>query len=178
MWWRRCGANLVDMATAPVPHRPNLLLNVIGVLLIVGGIGMTLYGLLWALRVMQDFNPFQGDGPPFGIADGMAVAFWGIIVFTIGRYAWRGARKRGARDRVGRLLLVGGYVLLGVALDQGVHAGVRLWAARTSSGMETAVWQAILTFGMWAIPATVLAAIGVKMASERYLATASASASF
>jgi hypothetical protein len=76
-------------------HRPNLLFNLAGVVLIVAGLGLTIYGFVSAVGVMQIFDPFRGDGPPVRIADGMATAFWGIIVFTIGRYFWRGARKRG-----------------------------------------------------------------------------------
>lgn len=67
-------------------------------------------------------------------------------------------------------------MLLGVALDHGVHAAVRLWATRTSDAAEAAVLQAVLAFALWAIPATIVAAIGVRMANEKYLATAEANA--
>jgi hypothetical protein len=153
-------------------HRPNVLFNLIGVLLIVGGIGLTVVGLAYAVQVVQDFDALRGDGPPVDTADGMALAFWGIIVFTIGRYFWRGARKRGVRDRFGRLLIIGGYVLLGVALDRGVHAAVKLWSAGTGEALQSAGLHTVLVFLLWGVPASILAIIGFKLANEKALATA------
>ncbi len=160
------------MANISVRHRPNVLFNLIGVLLIVGGIGLTIYGIAYAFQIMRGFDPFRGDSPPVKIADGGALAFWGIIVFTIGRYFWRGARKRGLRDRFGRLLIIGGYVLLGVALDTGVHSAVGLWRARTEESLQSVGVHTLLTVALWGIPAAILAAIGFKLANEKALATA------
>lgn len=106
----------------------------------------------------------------------MALAFWGIIVLTIGRYFWRGARKRGLRDRVGRLLIIAGYLLLGVALDRGAHSVVGLWAEASVDGGHSAAVSSIITFALWAVPAPILAAIGFKLANEKALATAEAKA--
>jgi hypothetical protein len=164
------------VAGTAVRHPPNVLFNIVGVLLIVGGIGLTIYGILDVVRVMGDFDAFRGDGPPVQTADGAALAFWGIIVFTIGRYCWRGARKRGVRDRFGRLVIIVAYVLLGAGLDAGVHGAVRLWGSRTEDSMQSAALHAVLAFALWAVPAAILAAIGFKLANEKALATASASA--
>jgi hypothetical protein len=75
------------VAGTAVRHPPNVLFNLVGVALIVGGIVPTVYGLADVLRVMDGFDPFRGDSPPVKVADGAALAFWGIIVFTIGRYS-------------------------------------------------------------------------------------------
>ncbi len=163
------------MTVISVRHRPNVLLNLTGVLLIVGGTGMTIYGIAYAVQIMHGFDPLRGDGPPVKIADGMALAFWGIIVFTIGRYFWRGARKRGLRDRLGRLFIISGYALLGVALDTGVHSAVGLWSARTEESLQSAGVHILLTVALWSIPAAILGAIGFKLASEKALATAKVS---
>ena len=159
------------MAGISVRHRPNVLFNLAGVLLIVGGIGLTIYGLAYAVQIMRGFDPFRGDGPPVKIADGMALAFWGIIIFTIGRYFWRGARKRGLRDRFGRLLIIIGYALLGIALDTGVHSAVGLWSARTDESLQSTGVHVLLTVALWGIPAAIIGGMGFKLASEKALAT-------
>jgi hypothetical protein len=152
--------------------RPNVLLNFFGGLFIVFGVIMTLAGLAWAVGVMTNFHTPRGDGPPVGIADGMALAFWGIIALTVGRYFRRGARKRGVRDRFGRLLIITGYVLLGVGLDRGVHSMVGLWAAQSAEAGQSSVLHTLVTVAVWAIPGAILAAIGFKLAGEKALATA------
>jgi hypothetical protein len=157
-------------------HRPNVLFNLVGVLLIVAGIGLTIYGLATAVQIVQGFDPFRGDGPPVAVADGMALAFWGIIVFTIGRYFWRGARKRGGRDRFGRLLIIVGYLLLGAGLDGGVHSAVGLWT--TSGDGQSVVVETLIIICVWAVPGAILAAIGFKLADEKALAKAEVKAGF
>jgi len=163
------------MADPAVRHPPNVLFSIIGVLLIVAGIGLTIYGILDVLRIIGDFDAFSGDGPPVQVADGAALAFWGIIVFTIGRYFWRGARKRGLRDRFGRLVIIVAYVLLGAGLDAGVHGAVQLWGSETEDAMQSAALHAVLAFALWAVPAAILAPIGFTLANEKALAKASAS---
>jgi len=163
------------VAGISVRHRPNVLFNLIGVLLIVGGIGITIYGIAYGVQIMRGFDPFRGDSPPVKIADGMALAFWGIIIFTMGRYFWRGARKRGLRDRFGRFLIISGYALLGVALDTGVHSAVGLWSARTEESLQSTGMHVLLTVALWGIPAAILGRIGFKLASEKALATAEVS---
>jgi hypothetical protein len=158
-------------------HRPNILFNLLGVLLIVAGSCLTIYGLAAAVQLVRGFDPFRGDGPPVAVADRMAVAFWGIIVFTIGRYFWRGARKRGGRDRFGRLLIIAGYLLLGAGLDGGVHSAVGLWSASEDTAQSVVV-ETLVTICVWGIPGAVLAAIGFKLADEKALATAEVNAGF
>ena len=152
-------------------HRPNILFNLAGLVLIVAGIGLTIYGLVAAVGVIQSFDAFRGDGPPVHVADGMATAFWGIIVFTIGRYLWRGARTRGAADRFGRLLLVIAYVMLGIGLDGGVHAAVGIWT-QSSDSAEEAMIRTLVTVAVWGLPGSLLAWFGTRLANEKILATA------
>jgi hypothetical protein len=159
-------------------HRPNVLFNLLGALLIVAGIGLTIYGLAIAVQLMTGYDPFRGDGPPVRIADGVALAFWGIIVLTIGRYFWRGSRKRGARDRFGRLLIIAGYLLLGVGLDRGLHEGSGLWGATSEDSARSVVLQTVLTIAVWGVPGAVLAGIGFKLSDETALAEASVKAEF
>jgi hypothetical protein len=166
------------MAGTGSGHRPNVLFSVAGIVLIVAGLCLTVYGLVDAVQVMSGFDPLRGDGPPVRIADGMGLAFWGIIVFTIGRYLWRGARRRGARDRFGRILIIVGYVLLGVGLDLGVHEAVGLWDSEIGDGAQAVVVRTAVLVAIWAIPGAILAAIGFRMASERALTTAEVNAGF
>ncbi|MFF0264382.1 hypothetical protein [Kribbella sp. NPDC004536] len=152
-------------------HRPNILFNLVGVVLIVAGAVLAIYGLVAAVGVLRSFDPLHGDGPPLGITDGLTTAFWGIIVFTIGRYFWRGARKRGARDRFGRLLIIAGYLLLGVGLDTGLHAASGLWTEGGGNGGPVLV-KTLVTIAVWGLPGSLLAAIGFKLANEKALAKA------
>jgi hypothetical protein len=167
---------MTTTALRPTRPRPNLLFNLLGVLLIVVGTGMTIVGFLFAVRVITEFDVLQGDGPPVETADGMAMAFWGVIVLTIGRYFWRGARKRGLRDRTGRLLIIASYVLLGIGLDRGVHAAVGMWDTAKVDGGQSAAIGAIVALALWAVPASILSSIGFKLANEKALATAEAKA--
>ncbi|MFC9690356.1 hypothetical protein ACFTSF_17550 [Kribbella sp. NPDC056951] len=154
-----------------VRHRPNIAFNLAGLVLIVAGIGLTIYGLVAAVGVVQSFDAFRGDGPPVHVADGMATAFWGIVVFTIGRYLWRGARTRGAADRFGRLLLVIAYVMLGIGLDGGVHAATGIWT-QSSDSAEEAMIRTLVTVAVWGLPASLIGWFGTKLANEKILATA------
>ncbi|HWD83621.1 MAG TPA: hypothetical protein VG497_32200 [Kribbella sp.] len=163
------------MTDLGVRHRPNVLFNLVGVVLIVAGIGLTIYGLVAAVGVLQAFDPLHGDGPPLGIVDGLTTVFWGIIVFTIGRYFWRGARRRGARDRFGRLLIIAGYLLLGVGLDAGMHAASGLWTEGGDGG--PVLVRTLVTIAAWALPGSLLAGIGFKLANEKALAKAEAKGS-
>ncbi|GLZ31206.1 hypothetical protein Lesp02_33940 [Lentzea sp. NBRC 105346] len=164
------------MANIPMRHRANPLFILVGLVLILGGIALTVYGVAYIFRIMSGFDPFRGDGPPDRTADGATMAFWGIIVLTIGRYFWRGARRRGARDRFGRLLIISGYAVLGVALDRGVHAAVGLWHTSSAQSAQSAALNAVITFAIWAVPAAILAGIGLRLAKEEALAQAGVTA--
>jgi hypothetical protein len=155
-------------------HRPNVLFNLVGLLLILAGIGITVFGIASIFAVMSDFDPFRGDGPPVRVANGGALMFWGVIVFTIGRYIWRGARTRGVSDRFGRFLIICAYLLLGMALDQGVRSAVGLWSAGSGDELTQVGIQTLIVFAAWGIPASIVGMIGIRLAKEKILAKASA----
>jgi hypothetical protein len=77
---------------------------------------------------------------------------------------WRGARKRGIRDRFGRLLIIGAYVLLGFGLDTGVHNAVGLW---TSGSAEPVLVRTLVTFPLWGVAASILGTIGINSPTRR-----------
>ncbi|GAB2672063.1 hypothetical protein [Kribbella swartbergensis] len=157
-------------------HRPNIVFNLLGALLIVAGIAVALYGLAAAVQLMTGSDPFGGGGVSRRLSDAVAVTFWGAIVLTIGRYVWRGARRRGARDRFGRLLAIVGYLLLGVGLDRGLEAGVRLARTGSQAAAQAAVVDTLVAIAVWAVPGVVIASIGFKLCDEKALLEASVKA--
>jgi hypothetical protein len=52
------------------------------------------------------------------LADAQSQVIWGVIIFTIGCYIWRGARKRGWIDRSGRILISIGYLVIGFGMSK------------------------------------------------------------
>ncbi|WP_254791124.1 hypothetical protein [Blastococcus tunisiensis] len=116
-------------------------------------------------------DPFHGEGPQ-ALADGASRVTWGAVVFTIGCYIWRAARRRGGRDRLGRALIIAGYVLLGVGLDRTLHSVVGIWAVPTDEGTDVLV-EAMLNFLGWGVPAAFLVWLGVDLADEEVIMTAS-----
>jgi hypothetical protein len=104
---------------------PNPLLSAAGLVGILGGIGLVVLGIVAMVEALLDPGAPPAEGGE-EFADGGSQFFWGMVVMTIGRYLWRGARRRGVKDRVGRLLIIGGYVLIGVALSAGTHGLVGL----------------------------------------------------
>lgn len=141
------------------------LFKLIGILLTVAGIGAAIAGGIYAFHVVTQFDSIGADGPPGELADGLAVAFWGIIAFTLGRYAARGARRSGGRDRFGRILIAAGYLMLGIALDRGVHSAIGLWGTPEAAGGQSAAVRTLVTVGLWGVPGVIVAAIGTKVAS-------------
>ena len=91
-------------------HRANPLMLLSGLLLIIVGLVVMLGGVAWALAAFGGLDPPQlsdlGSGPEAyrddfqPMLDGFAAFAIGTSVLTIGRYLWRGARRRGWRDRL------------------------------------------------------------------------------
>jgi hypothetical protein len=163
------------MANLGARHRPNVLFNLAGVILMVAGAALAIYGVVTAFRLVGGVGP-STEQLPVGIVDGMTQGFWGLLVLTFGRYLWRGARTRGVKDRFGRVLIIAGYALIGVALDRGMHSAVDLW----SSGPDQDAIQAVVTRSLiivcvFGFPGAGLAAIGFKLAKEKALAQAEVS---
>ncbi len=127
-----------------------------------------------AVRAVPD--EFHGSGPQ-NTADGVSLVFWGVVILVNGVYVWRGARRRGLRDRVGRLLIIVGYVVLGVAVQQATHQAVELWRTPVDEG-DDVLNRAMLALLGWGVPAAALVWVGVKLARERILLTVSAQAGY
>jgi hypothetical protein len=89
-------------------HRANPLMLLPGLLLITVGVLVMVGGLAWAAQTFVGASAPQlsdlGSGPDAAgdlepLVDGFATFVIGCTVMTIGRYLWRGARRRGWRDR-------------------------------------------------------------------------------
>jgi hypothetical protein len=104
--------------------RPNVLFHLIGFVVIAAGIGMAVFAVAGLFTIGQRYDsPLRGDGRAELVILATLV-FWGFIVITMGRVIWRGARRRGARDRFGRFLMIAalGFVTLAI---YGFVAGLR-----------------------------------------------------
>lgn len=158
----------------PVGHPPNVLFVIAGIAVFAAGVGLAAYGIVSVVDVVQTApDPFRGNGPD-GIADGAALVAWGCVVLTDGRYLWRAARRRGWRDRLGRVLIIVGYAVLGLGIDAAVHIGIGIWgAADPNEGRRISI-EFALTFTAYGLVAVAFVLPGIKLASEKILLKASA----
>ncbi len=164
------------MATAENgTHRANPLFWAVGLAVALVGLVVMAVGIIVTIDYFQQPDPLEGDGVA-EFADAFVLIAQGTVVLTIGRYVWRGARRRGGRDRFGRLLIISGHILLGVAFTEATPVIGGLYLGIAEGQAESITYDFILTFACWALPGAALAAIGVKMAGERILMTASAGA--
>lgn len=164
-------------------HRANPLMLLPGLLLIIVGVVLMLGGLAWAAQPFFSDNAPEladlGAGPDprdlQPLFDGFATCAIGTTIMTVGRYLWRGARRRGWRDRLGRLLLIVAYLIIGA--DLVMLTRFILAAAGEADGRET-MFRGLVTFALIAIPASLLAITGLRLANEKVLMTAEANATF
>jgi hypothetical protein len=166
-------------------HRANPLMLLPGLLLVLVGVVVMVGGLAWAvLPFLDDRVPQLSDlgvrpdpredlQPLF---DGFATFAIGTTVLTVGRYLWRGARRRGWRDRLGRLLLIIGYLTIGA--DMVLLTRFALAAMGEFDGGGETMIRGMIIFALVAIPAAALVTIGLRLAKEEPLMEASAEASF
>ena len=152
------------------PPEPIVALRVLGGLIITAGLAIMAIGVRSVVETGSAPDPFHGEGPG-ALADGASLVTWGAVVFTIGCYIWRAARGRGWRDRWGRVLIVAGYLLIGVAMDRAVHVAVGIWAA-TEDEITAVLGNVALAFLGWGIPGAFLVWLGVRMADEIVIMTA------
>lgn len=165
----------------PLFLAPGLLLIVIGVVVMVGGLAY----MALAVTGMQAPQPEDLGRPPDGaelgrpLMDGFAISAIGCTVMTIGRYLWRGARRRGWRDRLGRLLIILGYLTICMALVVLTRFVIEAATALdgTDIGMDVIV-RGLLTCLAIGIPGAALTGSGFRLAKEEPLMTAEAGASF
>jgi hypothetical protein len=162
------------------PQRTNPLMAFFGLVFIIVGTVVMLGGVAWAFlsivgvempdiaeartgpNAAEDFGPFL---------DGFAVIVIGFTVLTIGRYLWRGRKLRGWRDRLGRLFIIVGYVVVGVAMV--VLTRFILDAMGDPDG-RTIVIQGLVVCLIIAVPGVVLALLGLRLAREVALGKAEA----
>lgn len=159
---------------APGQNRPHVLFIAAGIVVFVAGIGLAAHGVADLVGVFRSVpSPLQGSGP-LAIADGTALVSWGCIVLTEGRYLWRAARRRGWRDRLGRVLTIVGYLMLGYGIDQALHVGVHLWGADSPAEGQRVALEFAITFGAYGLLAVLFVLPGLKLANEKILLKASA----
>jgi hypothetical protein len=167
-------------------HRANPLMLVPGVLLILIGVVVMLGGFAWAVLTvlgLADRTPQLSDLGPGPHAredlgpmiDGFAVFVVGTTVMTIGRYLKRGARRRGWRDRLGRLLLI--ITCLAVGSGMIVLTRFVLAAMDAPDGAGT-ILRGLVVFALIGIPASLLGMVGLRLADEEVLMSAEARGSF
>ncbi|RRR96476.1 hypothetical protein [Glycomyces terrestris] len=148
----------------PVLHRPNPLFYLLGLPFIAYGVWVAFQGVLMVVAFFDRADPFAGDGPA-AFGEGATTVVWGAVTFTIGCYIWRAARRRGAKDRFGRLLIIAGYVLVGFGLEAAVDVMTAMIQGNDGR-------SAVLEAAVWAVPGAILGAIGMKMADEIAIMTA------
>lgn len=166
-------------------HRPNVVLWLLGAVLIIIGVVLTLLGLIWAFQAMPDAGPQLSDldaGPDARrdlapMADGFSVVVAGCTVLTVGRYLWRGARRRGWRDRLGRLMLIIGYVLVATALIVLTRFALAALGNGDPDESTRIILTGLIACAAIATPGVLLAMPGMRLANEQPLMNAEASAS-
>ncbi len=159
--------------TRPVRYRANPLFWIVGIAIVVIGLAIMAVGVMATINCYQQPDPLQGDGLS-KIADATLRVAQGGVIMTIGRYIFRGARRRGARDRFGRLLIIAGHILVGIAFTEAVPIIGRLRLSTSQGQAESISNDFIITFACWALPGAILALIGTRMAHEEQLMDASA----
>jgi Ca2+/Na+ antiporter len=162
-----------------VKTRPNVVFYLLGFVVAAAGIGLIVLGATGIATTVQRYeSPLRGSGPS-ALADGAAAVFWGFFVITMGRILWRGARRRGAKDRFGRLLMIIAMVIMGYALQSLLAGAPELWRSTTEDQARSSLIAAYLPYVLLGIPAVVVGTIGGKLANEKdELISVSATANF
>lgn len=158
----------------PARHRPNVLFWLSGLPLILGGAGIMLFGLLTAVSAVPRDAPQLSDlglrpdarGAFEPIVDGFAVFIIGCTVLTVGRYLWRAARRRGWRDRLGRLLIIVGYLVVTVALLVFTRFILEAFGANDMDGTGRTLLQGLIICAAIAVPGVLITVPGFRLARE------------
>jgi hypothetical protein len=145
--------------------RPNVLAWALGAIVIAAGIFIGVLGVLDVNDVLGRNNVFSRRNSR-ALADAQSQVIWGVIVFTIGCYIWRGARRRGWIDRSGRILISIGYLVIGFGMSKATHAAVKIWHVSSEEGMQRVALEVGRYFLGFGFIGALLVWIGVKMADE------------
>jgi hypothetical protein len=171
--------NMIGQAGQPYqivtasPRRvpPNVAFWLFGGLVVLAGLAVAAAGVNRVIEIGGLNGPFGGQSSK-PLADAISTVIWGAVILVNGVYLWRAARRRGLRDRVGRVLIIGGYLLLGVALTETIHVALLLSETRATGQADGVTDAALLTFLGYGIPAAFVVFIGTKLADEKILMTA------
>ncbi|WP_236090063.1 hypothetical protein [Antribacter soli] len=156
---------------------------VLGVVLVAAGVLLFVGGLV---AVVGTFASAVSDSASASFADSSGrlmqqtlVLFGGILVLTAGRVFVRGARRRGLRDRFGRLVMLAALALVGIGLAtlvtgwESVVAGMEdVFAGRapidsiTEDDMFSDIGTILLPTAGWMLAGAVLDLIGRRLADE------------
>jgi hypothetical protein len=73
---------------------------------------------LAVLRIVEIGGPQSlTDRGSKAVADAISVLSWGLVVLVSGCYIWRAGTRVAWKDRMGRVLLIVGYCVIGVAVS-------------------------------------------------------------
>ena len=124
-------------------------------------------GVRRVLDTMELPNQFAGSGPAAS-ADATSTVVWGAVIVTVGTYLWRAGRRHGFHDRAGRILIIVGYVLIGIALNESAHLMAGIWTVTTEAQNQALTASITATFLAWGVPGAALVFIGCspRLANE------------
>lgn len=111
----------------------------------------------------------RGGPPGEDLAPPVSDLIWAVMLLTITYYVWRAAGRAGRRDRVGRVLIVAGYLLLGLALTCAVSTALQ--DAGSGPGSQQLKFALLWVLGLGA-PAAFLVWYGARLTGERIVTTA------
>ncbi|WP_433467395.1 hypothetical protein [Spirillospora sp. CA-128828] len=161
-------------AARPASVRPNVLFLLAGLILILAGLAAMLGGLLYGAQAILGADLRPGDLGDAGddlepLVNGFTVVIVGCTVMTIGRYLWRGARRRGARDRLGRLLIILGYLVICAAMVIMMRFILSALDTGDLGEGEKILFRGLIVCAVVAVPGLLLALPGLRMAREQAL---------
>jgi hypothetical protein len=150
--------------------RPNVLAWAVGIIIIAAGVLVAARGVMDVIDVSGP-KSFREPGAT-ALADAVSGVIWGVMILTIGCYVWRAARRRGWKDRSGRVLISVGYLVLAFGMSEAVHSAVGLWASKTEAEAQSVMLESALLFVGFGFVAALLIRIGTKMSDEIVITTA------
>jgi hypothetical protein len=154
----------------PPRTRPNVLAWILGALVIAAGVAIAAIGVRDVLDVSERTDMFNRSNS-IAWADAVSQVIWGIMILTIGCYVWRAARRRGWKDRSGRVLISAGYLTIAYGMSQAVHVSVEMWAVSSEEDQRRIAVEAGSYFLGFGFVGALLVWLGVKLAHEIIITT-------
>jgi hypothetical protein len=100
------------------------------------------------------------------MVNGFAVVIIGCAVMTAGRYLWRGARRRGWRDRLGGSLIIAGYLVVATALCVLTRFVLAALAVDDAEESGRVLLRRLIAYLAITVPGVVLTLPGFRLARE------------